>query len=97
MFISSLVQSVTHYPLSKLIPQTIVNEDEVSLIDYITEDSEYTWGDTDFSLVEPHKFRKTLMNALESGDFNYASNEIGELLNTIETLKIRNIHISLGE
>jgi hypothetical protein len=37
------------------------------------------------------------MNALEAGEFNYASNEIGELLNTIETLKIRNIHISLGE
>jgi hypothetical protein len=97
MFQANLVQSVAHYPLSKLIPDTIVNSDEVSLIDYIAEDSEYTWGDTDFSLVEPHKFRKTLMNALEAGEFNYASNEIGELLNTIETLKIRNIHISLGE
>lgn len=99
MFISSLVQSVTHYPLSKLIPDSIVNDDE-SLFGYIEDNMAQCsiyWGDVSFSLMDPKQFRKHLMIALDTGNFNLGAPEIEDLLMTLETLMSRNIHISLGE
>lgn len=98
MFQANLVQSVAHYPLSKLVPDSIVNEKGESLISYIKdEDLSVTWGDLTFTLVEPKRFRKRLMNCLDYGSFNLAAREIEDLLMTLETLILRDIHISLGE
>lgn len=100
MFQSNLVQSVAHYPLSKLIPDSIVNSDDESLFGYIEDNMgqcNIFWGDVSFSLMEPKQFRKHLMIALDAGNFNLAAPEIEDLLMTLETLMLRDIHISLGE
>jgi hypothetical protein len=99
MFQANLVKAVSHYPLSKLIPNSIGNEKDESLYDYVSDvlaNHNIFWGDT-LSLLEPKLLRKHLMSALEFGEFNLAALEIEDILRTTDTLILRDIHISLGE
>ena len=100
MFQANLVQAVSHYPLSNLIPDSIGNKDDEGLFDYVVDNfanCEVAWGNTTFSLIDPKQFRKHLMIALDTGNFDLAAPEIEDLLMTLETLMTRNIHISLGD
>ena len=102
MFQANLVQAVSHYPLSKLVPQTIGNDDDEGLFDYVTDslvegNLQWSGADDTLSLVEPKLFRRYLMTSLDAGNFNLAAPEIEDLLMTLDTLMLRDIHISLGE
>lgn len=100
MFQANLVQAVSHYPISKLVPQTIGNNDDESLFGYIEDNMgqcNIFWGVVSFSLMEPKQFRKHLMIALDAGKFDLGALEIEDLLMTLETLILRDIHISLAD
>jgi hypothetical protein len=99
MFQANLVKAVSHYPLSKLIPDSIGNDKDEGLYDYVSDvlaNHNIFWGDT-LSLLEPKLFRKHLMSALEFGEFNLAALEIEDILRTTDTLILRDIHVSLAE
>lgn len=100
MFQANLVKAVSHYPLSKLIPDSIGNDKDEGLFDYVIDslaEGQITGIGATFKLLEPKLFRKHLMNALDYGEFNLAALEIEDILRTMDTLILRDIHISLGE
>ncbi len=98
MFESTLLRSITCYPLSQLVPVSVRNGLDESLIDYIAdtlENENVFWTDNPLSLVEPKKFRRYLMNALNEGSFNMIQRNIEDILMTIETLITKNIYVHL--
>jgi hypothetical protein len=100
MFQANLVKAVSHYPLSKLIPDSIGNEKDEGLYDYFIDslsEGRIVGAGATFMLLEPKLFRKHLMSALEFGEFNLAALEIEDILRTTDTLILRDIHVSLAE
>jgi hypothetical protein len=98
MFQSNLVQSLTFYPFSSLVPCTIKCEDGVRLDDVFNEYCEYTFGGImKGTYLHPDEFKKAIQNILQEESWNKTAPEIENLFGTIRTLQDRNIFIALDK